>query len=214
MKMEKLNLKTLSFPALQFGRVLATLGMVFAMVACGGGGGGGGAAVPVTPVYPNGCMACSGITSPVVLTTFNAQVADSTLSLTNIQVFGQNQGGSSYGFSGGPIALQGTMEVRQAIYDVYSGGYYGYNYNYGYSPTNTISQCVLTPGTYYIQTSSVGQMDGYGSIYPSAVIATSGSIELSIEGMLYQNNSRLYGMVRVLRVNGVSCSSSFYGVVN
>lgn len=209
--MERLKVNSLSFPALHFARIAATLATVIALVACGNDGGGGGGA-PVTPIPPSGCYSCNGITSPAVLTTFTTQSADGMMILRDMQLFVQstqvmpNASGNNWNWYQGPIALQGTMEVRQPMMDVMPG------------TGMPLSQCMIPPGTYFMQSNGAGQMGMMGSdLRVQSLISTSASIELSIEapsqmGMGLTNQGRgLYGVVSVRRVNGIQCSPQFFG---
>jgi hypothetical protein len=213
--MEGLNKKTLSFPALRFTSFLATLATILAttvLVACGNDGGGAAPPPPVV-VNPNGCVTCNGITSPVVLTTFQAQAADGSMALTNMQLFVQstnvvpNASGNNYNWYQGPIALQGNLEVRQTVLDVMPG------------TGMPLTSCAIPAGTYYVQSNGPGQMGYMGTdIMVPSLITTSGAIELSIEapaqgGYGLTNQGRgFYGVVGVRRVNGVQCSPQFFGV--
>lgn len=195
--MERLNNKTLSFPALRFARVAATLAMVFALVACGKDGGGGGA--PVAPIPPHGCVTCTGITSPVILTTFNTQsFPNPDMIFQGMQIFGDatlaspyNSGNAANSYSG-PIAVQGTLVVTTNLVDPYS-------------------PCVIPAGTYYVQSNGVGQMS-LGTLQIPSMITTSGAIEFMVDGMLYNAGQSFYGEIGVRRVNGMQCSADFYGV--
>lgn len=211
-KMERLNVDILSFPALHFARIAATLATVLALVACGNDGGGGSAPV-VPPVSPNGCVTCNGITSPVVLTSFQTQSADGAMVFKDMQVFVEstqvapNASGNNYNWYQGPIAIQGTLEVRQPVTDVVLG------------TGMPLSQCTIAPGTYYVQSNGPGQMGFMGSdMMIQSLVSTSGAIELSLEapsqqGMGLTNQGQgFYGMIGVRSVNGVACSSQFYGV--
>lgn len=217
--MERLNNKTLSFPAKMFTRVFAALGVVMALAACGNkGGGGGGVVAPVVPVYGNGCVNCGAITQPVLLTTFQSEATDfsgsSVVSLQNMQVYVQGSNlttsasGNNYNWYSGPITVQGQLHVKKQLND--------------YDPSNPnvqLSSCVIPVGVYTVQTSQVGQMtnpnrNGTDITFPS-VVATNASIELKIEApspMGFTNSgSRMWAKVSVVRVNGVQCSSQFYG---
>lgn len=209
--MERLNKKTLSFPAIT--RAIAMLGFIFAVAACGDKGGSN--APP--PIYPNGCMpTCANINQPLTLTTFQAGTPDGTMVLTSIQLIGnasnvqQNGSGSLYNWYAGPIVMQGTMTISRSMQD---SGWQG------------SSQCFLSAGTYNIQTTTPGQMNLYGGdIVMSSMIATgpSGTLELRVEaplntmtgGQLNSNGQRLYANIRVARVNGITCSQGFFGTVN
>lgn len=209
--MEGLNNKTLSFPAKYFARAFAALGMVLALAACNDGGGGGGTVV-VPPIYGSGCTNCAGsIPTPVVLTTFQMQSGNANITFSNMQLIGQstritpNASGNNYRNYEGPIAVQGQMVVARQEIDPY------------------YPSCVIQPGTYNLQTYSVGQM-GYagGDIIVPTLLSATGSIEMRIDSpdpimagaLLTQQGQRLYAKVTVLRVNGYSCSQSFFGIFN
>nr|WP_295904741.1 hypothetical protein [uncultured Bdellovibrio sp.] len=208
--MERLNYKTLSFPAKYILRAFAALGMVLALAACNNGGGGGGAVVP--PIYGSGCTNCAGsIPTPVVLTTFQMQSANGNITFSNMQLVGQstritsNASGNNYRNYEGPIAMQGQMVVARQEIDPYN------------------PSCVIQPGTYALQTYSVGQM-GFagGDIVVPTLLTTTGSIEMRVDspdpmmagGLLTSSGQRLYAKVTVLRVNGYNCSQTFYGIFN
>nr|BFD59908.1 hypothetical protein CKG001_20150 [Bdellovibrio sp. CKG001]BFD63315.1 hypothetical protein BdHM001_19960 [Bdellovibrio sp. HM001]BFD67171.1 hypothetical protein HAGR004_21930 [Bdellovibrio sp. HAGR004] len=217
--MERLNKKTLSFPAMSFTRAFAALGMVLALAACGKGGGGGGTNANVGW----NCLqqSCGSINQPVVLTTFTSQAADSSIVLQNMQMVAQSglisntSTGSPYKWYSGPIAVQGQMVVSRAIYDYQP-----------YSQT-LASNCTIAAGTYSLQTRTVGYMgsqgqvggysDGQNILVPD-LITTNGSIVMRIEAPspmgLISGGSRLWGVVRIVSVNGVTCSNNFYGEFN
>jgi hypothetical protein len=206
--MERLNKETLSFPALRIARVIATLGMVFALVACGDKGGGG--AVAPTPVYPNGCMTCSGITNPVVLTSFSMQSSDgsswygggqASMIFQNMQIFGQSSNYASATSYQGPIAVQGTLVVTKPVADVDGYG-------------RQITGCILQPGTYYVQSNGSAQMGGYGQFQIPSMVSTSLTMELIIDAA--SNGGGLVGqsalaIVQIRSISGIQCSSNFYG---
>ncbi|WP_374073502.1 hypothetical protein [Bdellovibrio bacteriovorus] len=209
--MEGLNNKTLSFPAKYFTRAFAALGMVLALAACNDGGGGGGTVV-VPPIYGSGCTNCAGsIPTPVVLTTFQMQSANANITFSNMQMIGQstriipNASGNNYRNYEGPIAVQGQMVVAKPEIDPYN------------------PSCVIQPGTYTLQTYSVGQM-GYagGDIVVPTLLSATSSIEMRIDSpeptmagaLLTEQGQRLYAKVTVLRVNGYTCSQSFFGIFN
>ncbi|WP_415063866.1 hypothetical protein [Bdellovibrio sp.] len=203
--METLNNKTLSFPAKYFTRAFAALGIVLSLVACNKDGGGSGV---TTAVYGNGCSNCGAISSPVLLTTFQMQSGSGNVVFSNMQMYGQSTGivanasGNIYRNYQGPIAIQGQMTVTQAQQDWGSG-------------------CIIQPGTYTVQTYSVGQMGmAGGDVLVPVMIA--GGIEMRIDGplntmaggVLEQNGQRLYARVSIVKVNGYVCSSTFFGDFN
>lgn len=206
--MERLNKKTLSFPAKIFIQVFAALGMVLSLTACSKGGSNGGV---VGAVYGNGCQNCGGvIPSPLLLTTFKAQSFDGQVSLMNMQVYAQATGitamasGNTYKGYQGPIAMQGQLVVTAPQYDYLPG-------------TMTLATaCALPAGTFTVQTSAVGQMDYDGvNVYMPSLITAGGGIELKVEapspmGFLDAGQT-LWAKVSVVRVNGVLCSPEFFG---
>lgn len=207
--MEGLNNKTLSFPAKMITRAFAALGIVLALAACGKGGDGG----TNTNVGLN-CLnqACGSITAPVVLTTFQSQssMSNPEIMLQNMQIvvsanlIQQNASGNNYRWYQGPIAIQGQMVVAQQIVDVDPG------------TRVQLTQCVLPAGTYNLQTLTTGTMGmSGGDVNVPAMLSNVGNIEVRIEnGLLTDNGQRLYGKVSVVRVNGYTCSSNFYGSFN
>lgn len=207
--METLNKKTLSFPAKIFTQVVAALGIILTLTACGKSDGGNNTTV-VAPIYGSGCNNCSAISSPTLLTTFQSQSADGNMSLVNMRVYAQSSGikavpsGNNYKSYSGPAAIQGQLVVRVAQYD------------YVPHTSQAASNCVIPAGTYNVQTSAVGQLgyDGVDVYFPS-LFTTVGGIELKIEapspmGFLNSGQS-LWAKVSVVRVNGIVCSASFYG---
>lgn len=215
--MERLNKKTLSFPAKIYTKVFAALGMVLAVAGCGDKGGS--ASVPVVPpIYGSGCATCSGVMpQPVLLTTFQSEATDfygnAVVVLKNMQVIVQSTGiqqnasGNNYNWYSGPIAVSGQLDVRKQLVD--------YDLNTGAQLTS----CVVPVGVYPIQTYSVGQMlnashNGTDISIPS-LVSTVGNIELRVEapspmGFL-ENGTRLWATVSIVRVNGVTCSNQFHG---
>ena len=193
--MERLNKKTLSFPAMRITRVLATLGTVLVLAACGKGDGGGGGGA-VTPIPPSSCGSCTGITSPQLLTTVSMEAASRVMAFTNMQIFGDagyftpTATGNYYNTYRGPIGMSGTLVVTTTAYDTYGGG------------------CVIPAGTYYVQSNSQGVMD-MGMLQVQSLISTSGAIEFAIQGMLHNQGTRLYSQIVITRVNGVQCSGMF-----
>lgn len=208
--MEGLNKKTLSFPAKYFARTIAALGILLALTACKDSGGGGGTVVP--PIYGNGCNNCAGsIPTPVILTTFQMQSANANITFSGMQMFGQstriipNASGNNFRNYEGPIAVQGQMIVTRAEVD----------------PGNP--SCVIQPGSYALQTYSVGSMGmAGGDVVIPTLLSTTGAIEMRVDspdpmmagGLLTQQGQRLYAKVTVLRVNGYNCSQTFFGIFN
>ncbi|KHD89583.1 MAG: hypothetical protein OM95_02285 [Bdellovibrio sp. ArHS] len=199
--MERLNKKTLSFPAMVFTRALATLGVVLTLAACGKDNGGGSAPIVVGI---NGCQNCGAITAPTVLTTFNSQAASGAFALTNMQVYAQagliqpNASGYNYKWYNGPIAIQGQLTVPTAFHDTTNSG------------------CVVPAGTYYLQTYSVGQLGNLGAdVLVPSLMTTTGNIELKIEsagvagGGFVDEGRKLYAKVSIVRANGYVCSALF-----
>ncbi|WP_413568121.1 hypothetical protein ACLWBD_10315 [Bdellovibrio sp. HCB117] len=198
--MERLNKKTLSFPAMVFTKALAALGIVLTLAACGKGDSGG-----TTPIVGiNGCQNCGGITAPTVITTFSSQASTNAFTLSNMQVYAQagliqpNASGYNYKWYNGPIAMQGTLTVPTTFYDTTNSG------------------CVVPAGTYYLQTYSVGQLGNLGAnVSVPALLTTAGNIELKIEstgvagGGFVDEGRKLYAKVTIVRANGYVCSAMF-----
>ncbi len=210
--METLKNKKLSFPAKVFTRVFAALGLILTLAACGNKDGGNNTVAVAPPVYGNGCQNCGvAIPSPVLLATFQMQNPNGNVVFSNMQMYAQSSSivasasGNAFRNYQGPIAVHGQMTVTQVIKDL-SGG------------------CIIQPGTYNLQTSSVGQMGAAGGdvIIPS-LITTGGLIDIRIDsplntmsgGLLVDNGGlRLYARVSIVRVNGYVCSSDFNDTFN
>lgn len=203
--MERLKFKTLSFPAMGFTRVLAALGIMLTLAACGSNGGSGGTAY----VGLNGCTNCGALTTPVTLMTYNAQSAMGDVSLDGMTLYGNqasitNYAGSSpvYWYNG-PIATQGTLTVRAPQRD-------------------QMGACYLAPGSYPVQTYSVGTMTSGAATFSQltipAIRATNADVELRIDienqgqGFI-ASSGRLYARVTIVRVGSVACTN-FYGTFN
>jgi hypothetical protein len=198
--METLKTKNLSFPAKQFFKTLATLGLLLSLTACPGGGNSG--AIPVTPLDPYGgnCGTCvTAIANPLTITVFQATNGDGNVELTNMQMVGDqaylipNASGNNFRNYQGPIVLQGQLVVRSPIQDLMSG-------------------CALPAGTYMVQTYEVGSM-GYagGDITVPRLMTTSGSVELVIAGGILTNyGARMTANIAITRVGGAQCSPGFF----
>lgn len=211
--MERLNKKTLSFPAMSFTRAFAALGMVLALAACGKGGGGGGNNGNVGWNCANG--SCGGISNPSLLATFSGSSSTGAFQLQNMQLLAQagvsNIPASEYYKSySGPVALgQGQLVVPQQFFDTGSG--FGW-----YNGTG----CVVPAGTYNVQNRNAGSLGIYGQDLQLDLITTSHNIVIRIEapaslGMgLMTGGTKLYGAVKILSVNGMACSQTFYDTVN
>lgn len=209
--MEGLKNKRLSFPAKNFFiRAIAALGVTMALVACNSGGGGGSGVT--VGVGINGCQNCGTITSPVVLATYQSQSPSANLVFSNMNIIAQatgivpNASGNNYRNYQGPIAIQGTLDIKATEYDRYSA-------------------CVVPAGRYAVSTYTVGQMGmAGGDIVVPLLMATNGSytVEMQIDGplntmaggLLTDGGQRLYARVAVVKVNGQVCSSDFYGIFN
>lgn len=216
--METLNRKTLSFPK-YMARSFVLLAAVF-MMACNGSGGGGGGNSTYYPIHPGSCSNCAGtIPNPVPITTVNSASINNSIELRNLQIYGEGSRLSGYGYTG-DILAQGQLIVNTPEFDYGNMGYgpyngIGYSYSYGQG-----GGCVLNPGTYELRSLNIGKMGiDKGNIIMN-MATTNGGIELRIDdplvgtggAMIYGN--RLYAKVTVLRVNGVNCSSNFYGIFN
>ncbi|WII71642.1 hypothetical protein QJS83_14330 [Bdellovibrio sp. 22V] len=208
--METLKKKNLSFPAKTFTRVLAALGIMLALAACQKDSGGS----PVIGVGINNCANCVGvIPQPVVLTTYQSKSTDGNVVFQNMQILVQSTGiqpnatGNTWKYYRGPIYVQGTMVVTTPQYDYYPGTNY------------PITGCVIPAGTYQVQSTTVGQMDydGVNIVLPS-LVTVGGGITMSVEAPypmgLVESGSRLYAAVKVTSVNGIACSSNFFGTFN
>lgn len=202
--MEKLNMKTLSFPAKRLTQALAMLGTVLVLAACGDKGGGGGGGTVVVP--PSGCITCGGITSPIILTTIESGNFDDSVVFRDVQVFGESSliyPNGPYGVIWkdyvGPVAIQGTLDVRGTF-------------------TDSSAACVVPAGIYTVQSNSAGQILarlGSGFSVPSVVtVAGPVSLELSIQSPggygLYSLSGRVRAnsYVSVIRANGVQCAQN------
>lgn len=215
--MEQLNKKTLSFPAKYFTRAFAALGMALALVACGKDGGGSGVNTNINTNIGWNCLqqTCGTMTAPTVLTSFTSTAADGSLSLQNMQLIGQSNlvtntsTGSIYKWYQGPVAAQGTLVVNKPIHDYvpYTG--------------QLASNCVIPPGSYPIQTRTLGTMEFQGvNILLPELITTTGSVVLRVEapaqeGMgLYSSGQKLLAIIRVVSANGIACSQHLFGTFN
>lgn len=212
--MEGLNKKTLSFPAWNYTKTFAALGMLLVLSACGKDGGGGGVAVA-----PNGitnCANCSTIVSPVTLAVFETKSPSGNVTLSEMKLIAQstnvraNASGNNYNNYQGPVASQGKMVVNTAQADTSDMG-------------STLSSCVLPAGAYTVETKQVGSLGYVGTdLNLPLLVARSGHavVEMKIEGPgsegmgLYQSGTRVWAKVSIIRVNNIVCSSNFFGVFN
>ena len=215
--MERLNSNSLRFPAKLFTFAFATLGLMATLAGCGNKGGNDSPPVVVTPIDGNGCTNCQGITAPFTMATFTAHGSTGYISFQNMIVTGQTNGtvpsasGSMYRGYVGPVAVQGTLVVKQNITE-YSPGF-----------TQGSTTCTVPAGTYTIQSQLVGQMNDTiksgGDISFPSLYTTSGGIEISIEapssyGFGFLNNGQsLWAKASIVRVNGVTCSQYFYDII-
>ncbi|NUN05549.1 MAG: hypothetical protein HUU57_07290 [Bdellovibrio sp.] len=193
--MERLNKNSLRFPAKLFTFAFASLGLMLTLASCGNKGGNDYVAPVVPPIYGNGCTNCAGsFPSPVVLTTFEMQSGDGNIKFTGMQMTAEstkispNYSGNNYRNYSGPIAIQGTMTVASQETDYTTG-------------------CVLQPGSYAVNTYSVGQM-GFagGDIVIPTVVTADGLTEMRVDEGVLTSATRLYAYVTFTRLNGVACA--------
>lgn len=213
--METLNNKTLSFSAKILTRAILAFATVLSMTACGNGGGGGGTTLPylnpsglgtLGAVTLNNCPTClSTITSPRAIDMFSAKNGNGQASFNNVQVIVNNATfvpgvSSSYNLYSGPVAVQGYFVASTTLIDPVA------------------NSCVIPPGTYVMQTSSVGQML-MGTMQIPELVSSTGNIRMRlVDGILYKDaatqTTRLFGSVYITSVNGVMCSNSFSDTFN
>lgn len=197
--METLNTtkQTQGFATKVFTRVLASLGVVLALAACGNSSSNNTGGL-------SGCVNCSSLTNAQAMATFQSTSIYSTqfpLQMTNMTLYGNNVTNTIAGFNGttttqsvdtyqGAIAVNGTMIIGAQIMDV-SGA------------------CIIPAGTYTVQTYSQGYMSG-GDLQVQMLV--NGNIMMTLQqGMIANYNGSYWvsGALIINSVNNVQCNS-FY----
>lgn len=199
--METLKINRLSFPIKTALKFVGMLMLLTGLTACPGKGGGGGNNGNINiPPY--------GVGNPVLLATFQMEsyativdgwnVSSNHLAFTNMQIYGENNWNSSNmtlnGYSGA-VSLNGTFSLTH---------------------NSQSGNCYIPAGSYYVQSSMAGNIT-QGSNLTASLVSTSGpaQLEMTIEnGVFGGYGQRLDALVRVVRVNGASCPSDFYGGFN
>lgn len=199
--METLNKNILSFPVKTAVKLIALMMLLTGLTACPGkGGGGNNGGNVVIPPY--------GVGNPILLATFEMQsqaivyegwnVGTNQLRFTNMQIYGENNWNSQNitlnGYSGA-VSLNGTFSLTH---------------------TSQAGNCIIPAGSYYVQSSSAGNIT-QGMNLNAALVSSSGpaTLEMTIENGIFGGyGQRLDALVRVVRVNGISCPSDFYGGFN
>lgn len=181
-----------------FTRVLASLGVVLALAACGSSSGNSTGAL-------SGCVNCSSMTNAQAMFTFQSVSTAGyqfPVSFTNMTMYGNNVSTTIAGFNGattsvspdtysGVIAVQGTFTVSQQI-------------------TDASGICTIPAGTYTVSTYSQGEYSGGEFIVQvlinGNILATMGS---SSSPFIYGDNGYAAGELYINSVNNVSCGA-FY----
>jgi hypothetical protein len=185
-----------------FTRVLASLGVVLALAACGSSSGNSTGAL-------SGCVNCSSMTNAQAMFNFQSESwngysynTNFPVTFTNMTMYGNNVSTTIAGFNGatttvnadtysGAIAVQGTFTVGQQISDA-SG------------------ICTIPAGTYTVTTYSQGQYSGGEFVVQvlinGNILATMGS---SASPFIYGDNGYVAGELYINSVNNVTCGA-FY----
>ncbi len=203
--MERLDGKTFIFHKEYFYRLGLALMMAFAVVACGNDDGGGHVLPPpvyITPGISPNCVNCAEVNSaPMAVTTFTALNVRNTVSLRNIQVYGNGVRYTStstpYNLPAnkyqGQISASGEFVVNTAVVD-------------------RSGRCQLIPGSYFADTLQAGFMGSpaLGNLELPDMIVQPGNIRIAItQGIMYSGGTRLMGILKIVSVNGLACDPLF-----